>query len=77
MKPLYELLKNSTRLEFLKKAAEMGIWVKIKQAWERPGTMKFWVGMVVFCNFSSGKWRSTLQSNLPYEVRKTVSSGMN
>lgn len=55
----------------------MGICVKTKQAWERPGTMKFWVGMVVFCNFSSRRWRTTLQSNLPYEVRKTVSSGMN
>lgn len=55
----------------------MGIWVKTKQAWERPGTMKFWVGMVVFCNFSSGRWRSTLQNNLPYEVSQICGLWMN
>lgn len=55
----------------------MGIWVKTKQVWERPGTMKFWVGMVVFCNFSSGRWRSTLQSNLPYEVSQLCELWMN
>lgn len=60
-----------------KKAAEMGIWVKTKQVWERPGTMKFWVGMVVFCNFSSGRWKSTLQSNLPYEVSQLCELWMN